>query len=177
MYVITRAVREGKPLTTAQRSSALFSPEPVVLGRTLRRGSRPLRLTEADFKANEAQLLRLERAGSICIQKPEPPPVPEDPQKKDPSGNPEPKKNDPPPDPGQGKKTEEVPPPAETSGAGDAPPQQEGTEEVLETQAASVPPAAEVPQSEAEIPQLGDPAPAAPVQPEAAQGKSKKRKG
>lgn len=70
-YIISRGFQEGKTLTNAQRSSALFSEEPVVLGRVLRRGSRPLRLATADYKANEARLLALENAGAIKIQRPE----------------------------------------------------------------------------------------------------------
>lgn len=69
-YIISRGFQEGKNLTLAQRSSALFSEEPVVLGRVLRRGSRPLRLATADYKANEAKLLALENAGAIKIQRP-----------------------------------------------------------------------------------------------------------
>jgi predicted RNA-binding Zn-ribbon protein involved in translation (DUF1610 family) len=70
MYIITRGFQEGKQLTAAQKSSPLFAEEPVVLGRVLRRGSKPMRLAEADYKANEQQLLRLEKAGAIKIERP-----------------------------------------------------------------------------------------------------------
>lgn len=72
-YIITRGFQEGKALTTSQRSSATFAEEPVVLGRVLRRGSRPMRISGADYRANESKLLHLEKAGSIKIQRPEKP--------------------------------------------------------------------------------------------------------
>lgn len=71
MYIITRGFQEGKQLTTAQKTSPLFAEEPVVLGRVLRRGSKPMRLAEVDYKANERHLLTLEKAGAIKIQRPE----------------------------------------------------------------------------------------------------------
>lgn len=70
-YIITRGFQEGKALTNAQRASPLFAEEPVVLGRVLRRGSKPMRLTGADYRANEHKLLALEKAGAIKIQRPE----------------------------------------------------------------------------------------------------------
>lgn len=69
-YIITRGFQEGKQITTAQKTSALFAEEPVVLGRVLRRGSRPMRISKADYNANEHNLLRLEAAGAIKIQRP-----------------------------------------------------------------------------------------------------------
>ena len=70
VFVIERGFQEGKTLTTAQKSSALFSEEPVVLGKVLRRGSKPLRISRADYEANQIKLLQLEKAGAIKIQKP-----------------------------------------------------------------------------------------------------------
>jgi len=70
MYVITRGFQEGKQLSTAQKTSARFAEEPVVLGRVLRRGSKPMRLADVDYKANERQLLELEKAGAIKIDRP-----------------------------------------------------------------------------------------------------------
>lgn len=70
-YIITRGFQEGKALTNAQRSASGFAEEPVVLGRVLRRGSRPMRISGADYRANESKLLALEKAGSIKIQRPE----------------------------------------------------------------------------------------------------------
>jgi hypothetical protein len=70
-YEITRGLRIGKNLTPAQRTSSLFSEEPVVLGRVLRRGSGPIRISPEDFERNKVHLLRLERAGSITITPPQ----------------------------------------------------------------------------------------------------------
>ncbi len=70
VFFIERGFREGKALTTAQKTSALFSEEPVVMGRTLRRGSKPLRITKADYEANKNKLLQLEKAGAIKITRP-----------------------------------------------------------------------------------------------------------
>jgi hypothetical protein len=74
-YIITRAFQDGKQLTPAQKGSSLFAEEPVVLGKVLRRGSRPMRISAADFKANEVKLLALEKAGSILIKRPATEPV------------------------------------------------------------------------------------------------------
>lgn len=71
VYVITRGFKEGKALTSAQRISPLFAEEPVVLGKVLRRGSQPMRLTQVEYKAGEARLLALEKAGAINIKRPE----------------------------------------------------------------------------------------------------------
>lgn len=68
-YIISRGY-EGKALTTAQRNSSLFSEEPVVLGKVLRRGGKPMRLTPAEYEANKDRLLALEKAGAIKIQSP-----------------------------------------------------------------------------------------------------------
>jgi hypothetical protein len=70
-YEITRGLRVGKSLTPAQRTSSLFAEEPVVLGRVLRRGAGPIRISPEDFERNKVQLLRLERAGSIIIKPPQ----------------------------------------------------------------------------------------------------------
>jgi hypothetical protein len=66
-YVITRGHKPGKSLTPSQRTSSLFAEEPVVLGKVLRRGSKPMHITEAQYEANKAKLLRLVEAGSIVI--------------------------------------------------------------------------------------------------------------
>lgn len=74
-YIITRAFQDGKQLTPAQKGSSLFAEEPVVLGKVLRRGSRPMRISAADYKANEVKLLALEKAGAILIKRPDTEPV------------------------------------------------------------------------------------------------------
>lgn len=68
-YIISRGY-EGKALTSAQRKSSLFAEEPVVMGKVLRRGSKPFRLTPAEFEANKDRLRALEAAGAIKIQAP-----------------------------------------------------------------------------------------------------------
>lgn len=68
-YVINRGY-DGKALTTAQRKSALFAEEPSVMGKVLRRGSPPLRLTPTEFEANKHRLLQLQTAGAIKITAP-----------------------------------------------------------------------------------------------------------
>lgn len=68
-YIISRGFT-GKALTTAQRKSSLFAEEPTVLGKVLRRGSQPMRLTPAEYDANEVRLKQLEAAGSIKITPP-----------------------------------------------------------------------------------------------------------
>jgi hypothetical protein len=55
-----------KPLTTAQRNSSLFAEAPRLAGKTLRRGQ-VLRMSAAEFKANEVMAKRLFDAGSIEI--------------------------------------------------------------------------------------------------------------
>lgn len=69
MYEISRGMKSGVPLTTAQRRSSLFQEEPTVLGRILRRGGPPMLIVDEVFEANEAQLKRLVDAGSITICK------------------------------------------------------------------------------------------------------------
>lgn len=71
LIVIERGFQEGKQLTQTQKSSALFSEEPVVMGRTLRRGSPSMKISIADYKANELRLLQLEKAGAVKITRPE----------------------------------------------------------------------------------------------------------
>lgn len=55
-----------KQLTPAQRNSSLFSESPRLAGKTLRRGQ-VMRLSEAEFKANEVMAKRLFDAGAIDI--------------------------------------------------------------------------------------------------------------
>ena len=69
-YEIKRAYSGYGPLTPQQRTSSLFAEEPVVLGKVLRRGSAPLKVTPELFEANKVALLRLEKAGSILIVRP-----------------------------------------------------------------------------------------------------------
>lgn len=66
-YEIRRGLKTGKQLTTTQRTSGTFAEEPIVLGKTLRRGMRPIQLTEEQFDKNRAKLLRLLLSGSIEI--------------------------------------------------------------------------------------------------------------
>lgn len=66
-YEIHRGLRTGKQLTTAQRSSATFAEEPVVLGKVLRRGSRPMIVTDSQFEVHKAAILRQLLSGSIQI--------------------------------------------------------------------------------------------------------------
>lgn len=100
-YLITRGVQSGKQLTPSQRTSSLFSEEPVVLGQVLRRGSGPIKVSLEAFERNKTNLLRLEKAGSIVItppkgtDTPEPEKVPEAPPAeppKEPEKAPEPEK-------------------------------------------------------------------------------------
>jgi len=66
-YVIQHGLaRNGRP-NKAQRSSSLFAEEPMVLGKRLRRGLPPMKITEAQFEAHKVKLLRLEKAGAIQI--------------------------------------------------------------------------------------------------------------
>lgn len=69
-YEIKRAYSGYGPLTPQQRTSSLFAEEPVVLGKVLRRGSAPLKVSPELFEANKVALLRLEKAGSILIVRP-----------------------------------------------------------------------------------------------------------
>lgn len=69
-YEISRGISPGKQLTTAQRTSSKFAEEPVVLGKVLRAGARPLRVSEAQYNANKTQLLMLAKAGAIKIKPP-----------------------------------------------------------------------------------------------------------
>jgi hypothetical protein len=55
-------------LTQAQKTSSLFSEEPMVMGKALRRGLPPLRIDEAQFKQNQIMLKRLFDAGAINIK-------------------------------------------------------------------------------------------------------------
>ncbi len=69
-YVITRGVKAGRNLTTAQRSSSKFSEEPVVLGKVLRSRSLPMKVSPEQFNLNRIELERLEKAGAIDIYAP-----------------------------------------------------------------------------------------------------------
>lgn len=73
-YEIKRAYNGG-PLTPTQRSSSLFSEEPVVLGKVLRRGSTSIFVPVEQFELNKVSLQRLEKAGSIVIIPPAAPEV------------------------------------------------------------------------------------------------------
>jgi hypothetical protein len=64
-YEIRRGHKTNKPLTQTQRSSGTFSEEPIVLGKVMRRGSSPLRLTAEQFEQQKSKLLRQLLAGSI----------------------------------------------------------------------------------------------------------------
>lgn len=66
-YEISRGVKAGKNLTTAQRVSSKFAEEPVVLGKVLRRGYPPIRINEEQYQLNQTQLKTLEKAGAISI--------------------------------------------------------------------------------------------------------------
>lgn len=67
-YTITRAFQDTKQLTSAQRNSSLFAEEPVVLGKILRRGSNPLKISTEDYQKNKPKLLAQQKAGAIKIQ-------------------------------------------------------------------------------------------------------------
>lgn len=67
-FEISRAFRHGMQLTQAQKTSSLFSEEPMVMGKALRRGLPPLRIDEAQFKQNQIMLKRLFDAGAINIK-------------------------------------------------------------------------------------------------------------
>lgn len=64
---VTRAVKPGKALTRAQRNSSLFAEEPRVAGKTLRRGSPPLRLNQEQFERSSTQIKRLFLAGAVDL--------------------------------------------------------------------------------------------------------------
>lgn len=69
-YEISRGMRPGKQLTTAQRTSSKFAEEPVVMGKVLRANTPPVRISEAQYLANKVQLTMLEKAGAIRIKPP-----------------------------------------------------------------------------------------------------------
>lgn len=65
-FEISRGFKSGR-LTPAQRNSSLFSEEPVIAGKVLRRGMKPLTLTPAQFELAENKLKQLFKAGAIDI--------------------------------------------------------------------------------------------------------------
>jgi hypothetical protein len=66
MYLIRSAYRRGQPLTTKQRTSSFFTEEPRV-GTHIVRLDHPLRFTDAELEAHEADLKRLLEAEAIEI--------------------------------------------------------------------------------------------------------------
>lgn len=66
-YEIRRGLKTGRRLTTAQRTSGTFAEEPIVLGKVMRRNSRPILLTAEQFEPQKAKLLRQLLSGSIEI--------------------------------------------------------------------------------------------------------------
>jgi hypothetical protein len=66
-YEISRGMKTGRQLTTAQRTSPRFAEEPVVMGKVLRRGSAPVVLTDEQFRQNRVPLIRLLAAGAVDI--------------------------------------------------------------------------------------------------------------
>jgi hypothetical protein len=66
-FEISRGL-QSRYLSPVQRSSSLFAEEPVVLGKTLRRGTPPLRVTYEQFMQGRTTLLRLLHAGSIQVE-------------------------------------------------------------------------------------------------------------
>jgi hypothetical protein len=66
-FEIRRGYKTGRQLSTAQRTSGLFAEEPVVLGKVLRRGVKPLMVTEEQFKLFKPRLLLLMLAGAIEV--------------------------------------------------------------------------------------------------------------
>jgi hypothetical protein len=66
-YEIRRGLKSNGRLTAPQRSSGTFAEEPVVLGKVLRRGMRPMLLNEDQFKQHKSKLLRLLLSGSVDI--------------------------------------------------------------------------------------------------------------
>ena len=66
-YEIRRGLKTNRQLTTVQRTSGTFAEEPIVLGKVLRRGMRPMLLNEDQFKQHKPKLLRLLLSGSIEI--------------------------------------------------------------------------------------------------------------
>ena len=109
LYTITRGVQAGRQLTPSQKTSSLFAEEPVVLGRVLRRGAGPIRISPEDFERNKTHLLRLEKAGSIVITPPQGSDVSE------PEKSPEAPPAEPPKDPEKTPEPETQPPPPETT--------------------------------------------------------------
>lgn len=67
MYEITRGFT-GK-LTATQRTSSRFSEEPLVLGKVLRRGASPIKLTEEQYQKAKPYLNLLVKAEAIKIRK------------------------------------------------------------------------------------------------------------
>jgi len=74
-YLIELGWKPGQKLTMAQRTSSLFAEEPVVLGKVLRRRSKPMKVTVEQWKADEAYLLRLAKAGAIKVTEPDSTPL------------------------------------------------------------------------------------------------------
>jgi hypothetical protein len=66
-YEIRRGLKSNGRLSTTQRTSGTFAEEPVVLGKVLRRGMRPMLLNEDQFKQHKSKLLRLLLSGSIDV--------------------------------------------------------------------------------------------------------------
>lgn len=66
-YEIRRGLMSGKQLTAAQRTHGTFSEEPIVLGKVMRRGTKPRLISQAQFLQHRANLLRLLVSGSIEI--------------------------------------------------------------------------------------------------------------
>lgn len=66
-FEIRRGYKTGRQISTAQRKSGTFAEEPVVLGKVLRRGMRPLSVSEEQFQLHKAKLLRLLLSGSVDI--------------------------------------------------------------------------------------------------------------
>lgn len=68
MYTISRGYN-GRTLTAAQRSSSRFAEEPLVMGRVMRRGTKPFTITEEQYQQYKPQLTQLEKHGSILVKK------------------------------------------------------------------------------------------------------------
>lgn len=67
-FEISRAVRAGKNLTTAQKTSSLFAEEPRIGAKTLRRGLPSVTLSEQEFNGSLLQIKQLFKAGAIEIK-------------------------------------------------------------------------------------------------------------
>ena len=65
-FELTRNIHPGKQLTSNQRGSSLFSEEPRVGTKVLRRGT-VLKLNPTQFKSLEAKVYRLHEAGAITM--------------------------------------------------------------------------------------------------------------